>query len=119
MVSPARAQGMRILRPCSIPRCPELTTGGACERHRSVRQRDYDERRGTSTERGYDSRWRRLRLLFLREHPLCADPFGDHEGRTTAAECIDHVIAHKGDMDLFWNQSNWQPLCLRCNSKKA
>ena len=60
-----------------------------------------------------------LRLIFLREHPLCADPFGDHEGRATLAECVDHIIAHKGDMQLFWDENNWQPLCLHCNSKKA
>jgi 5-methylcytosine-specific restriction protein A len=108
-----------ILRPCSIPGCPELTEGGPCESHRRARQREHDVRRGKAAERGYDARWRRLRLVFLREHPLCADPFGDHEGRATPAECVDHIIAHKGDMELFWDESNWQPLCLHCNSKKA
>jgi 5-methylcytosine-specific restriction enzyme A len=78
-----------------------------------------DQARGNSIERGYNARWRRVRLVFLREHPLCADPFGDHEGRATPAECIDHIVAHKGDMKLFWDENNWQPLCLRCNSKKA
>ncbi|MFR3634507.1 MAG: HNH endonuclease [Sutterella sp.] len=26
---------------------------------------------------------------------------------------------HKGDMALFWDQSNWQPLCHTCHSKKT
>jgi 5-methylcytosine-specific restriction protein A len=78
-----------------------------------------DQARRTSAERGYDARWRRVRLVFLREHPLCTDPFGDHDGRATAAECVDHIVAAKGDMELFWDEGNWQPLCLRCNSKKA
>jgi 5-methylcytosine-specific restriction enzyme A len=110
---------LTILRPCSIPGCPELTHGGPCESHRRSRQREHDVRGGKTAERGYDARWRRARLIFLQEHPVCADPFGDHEGRATLAVCVDHIVAHKGDMELFWDQNNWQPLCLRCNSKKA
>lgn len=32
---------------------------------------------------------------------------------------VDHRIAHKGDMALFWNRSNWQPYNRSCNSRKA
>src|ERR1019366_3556302 len=52
-----------ILRPCTTPGCPELTPGGPCEQHRRARQREHDERRGTSAERGYDADHRRLRVL--------------------------------------------------------
>ncbi|CAN7509406.1 HNH endonuclease signature motif containing protein [Pararhizobium sp. LjRoot238] len=24
---------------------------------------------------------------------------------------VDHVIQHKGDQRLFWDPTNWQPLC--------
>jgi hypothetical protein len=64
----------RILRPCSSPGCPELTPGGPCEQHRRARQRRHDERRGTSTERGYDADHRRLRVLcFQRDCWRCVD----------------------------------------------
>jgi HNH endonuclease len=63
-----------ILRPCSTPACSELTAGGPCEQHRRARQRDQDERRGTSTERGYDAHHRRLRILcFQRDGWRCVD----------------------------------------------
>ena len=24
---------------------------------------------------------------------------------------LDHIIPHRGDQKLFWDRSNWQPLC--------
>lgn len=24
---------------------------------------------------------------------------------------VDHIVPHKGDMALFWDSQNWQPLC--------
>ena len=32
-------------------------------------------------------------------------------GRTTAATVVDHIKEHKGDLELFWDQDNWQSLC--------
>lgn len=23
---------------------------------------------------------------------------------------VDHIIPHRGDMKLFWDRSNWQPM---------
>lgn len=44
-------------------RCPNCTKDQA---------RDTDQRRGTSTERGYGRNWRyRIRPAFLRANPLC------------------------------------------------
>lgn len=35
------------------------------------------------------------------------------DGRIMAATVVDHIVPHKGDQQLFWDQSNWQPLCER------
>jgi 5-methylcytosine-specific restriction protein A len=40
-------------------------------------------------------------------------------GATTAANEVDHIIPHKGNQDLFWRESNWQPLCKTCHSAKT
>jgi len=32
---------------------------------------------------------------------------------------VDHKVAHKGDMKLFWDTANWQPSCQPCNTRKA
>lgn len=37
-------------------------------------------------------------------------------GRITAAYAVDHIKPHKGDMELFWDRSNWQSLCRDCHS---
>jgi 5-methylcytosine-specific restriction endonuclease McrA len=28
---------------------------------------------------------------------------------------VDHIIPHKGDKALFWDEKNWQPLCKYCH----
>ena len=57
----------------------------------------------------YSSRWRKARIAFLREHPLCV--LCKREGRTEAATVVDHRTPHRGDLTLFWDQRNWQALC--------
>jgi len=32
-------------------------------------------------------------------------------GQIAAATVVDHIIPHKGNQVLFWDESNWQPLC--------
>ncbi len=64
------------------------------------------------------SRWSRLRREFLARHPLCA--YCEREGVIRLAKVVDHVIPHRGDRGLFWDQANWQPLCVQHhNSAKA
>lgn len=74
--------------------------------------------RKTAHQRGYGYRWRKERLHFLDQNPLCK--FCEDEGKVTAATVVDHITPHKGDEILFWDVDNWQPLCEQChNSTKA
>lgn len=42
------------------------------------------------------------------------------QGRTTPAYQVDHVVPHKGNQALFWDeQGNWQSLCASCGSAKS
>jgi 5-methylcytosine-specific restriction protein A len=98
--------------PCGAPGCPALVRGRArCAEHERKRERE----RGTSTERGYDARWRRARLAYLRQHPLCVlcAP------RVVPATVVDHRQPHRGDERLFWAEDNWQPLCKSCHDRKT
>jgi 5-methylcytosine-specific restriction protein A len=62
----------------------------------------------------YNNRaWRKASKLFLLAHPLCADCA--KRGDTTAARVTDHVTPHRGDLTLFWDQTNWQSLCKPCH----
>ncbi|MBO8183625.1 MAG: HNH endonuclease [Archaeoglobus sp.] len=109
----------RPKKPCSYPGCPELVEAGEryCLKHKRQHQRQYDQQRGTAAQRGYDARWRRARKRFLAENPLCVECM--KEGRLTPATVVDHIVPHKGNYELFWDESNWQPLCKRCHDKKT
>ena len=54
-------------------------------------------------------RWRRRSKQFLAANPLCR--MCQEIGQTTLAQVVDHVVPHKGDETLFWDETNWQPLC--------
>ena len=63
----------------------------------------------SAAARGYGARWQRLSKLFLLSHPLCAKC--QREGKYVKATVVYHICPHRGDPVLFWDQSNWQPLC--------
>lgn len=61
-------------------------------------------------------RWKRARVVFLRVNPLCK--FCADIGDVTPATVVDHITPHRGSSVLFWDQSNWQPLCKRCHDQE-
>jgi 5-methylcytosine-specific restriction endonuclease McrA len=72
----------------------------------------------TSAQRGYDARWSQARIRYLSDHPLCA--YCARDGALVPASVVDHIIPHRGDKVLFWDESNWQSLCKPCHdSAKA
>ena len=106
-------------------RCGALVSGGSCATCRGVT----DARRGSAASRGYDSRrWRPFAKAWLRRYPLCgmrADGTLDtvnsrcaREGRTTAAQCVDHTLPISKGGALF-DPANLMSACIRCNSEKG
>jgi 5-methylcytosine-specific restriction protein A len=51
------------------------------------------------------------------DNPLCVDC--KTADLLTAANVVDHIVPHRGDMNLFWSEDNWQPLCKRCHDLKT
>jgi 5-methylcytosine-specific restriction enzyme A len=82
-----------------------------CPEHERKRERE----RGSSHARGYDARWRKARLAYLQQHPLCVLCLP----RPVPAEVVDHVVDHKGDQRLFWDRGNWRALCAPCHNKRT
>lgn len=111
----------RPRQPCRQPGCAALVSGvWYCEEHRPKPKpttTDYERQRGSASQRGYGAYWRRLRLLFLRRHPLCADPFHEHGDRKVAATDVDHIVARRDGGTNAWD--NLQPLCHSCHSRKT
>ncbi|BAP88858.1 transglycosylase [Burkholderiales bacterium GJ-E10] len=104
--------------PCRHPGCAVvLTTPGYCDTHRRATRKQQDERRGSAAARGYGARWRKARASYLSRHPLCAEC--ERLGRLTAATVVDHIVPHRGNRELFWDERNWQALCKPCHDAKT
>jgi len=103
----------KSLKSCKYYRCPNLIKPGEiyCKEHR------YLAKRKSSTKQGYGYRWQVESKKFLRDNPYCA--YCLREGRYTKATVVDHIVPHRGDMDLFWDKSNWQGLCVKHHNKKT
>ena len=101
--------------PCSHPGCPRLVPRGKkyCDEHAALHQ----EESRSAAPRGYDARWRKARRRYLEKHPLCVMCMKD--GRYVRATDVDHIIPHRGDPVLFWDENNWQALCHSCHSRKT
>ena len=107
---------MKPKRPCRFPGCAGFCEQGQvyCKDHIGLSN---EHLRGGAASRGYDRKWRDARASFLRHNPLCVQCFSD--GKLKPATVVDHIVPHRGDPDLFWNQRNWQPLCKSCHDKKT
>ena len=104
-------------KPCASPGCHHLTDKRFCDKHTAEQRKADDRRRGDSTKRGYDQRWAKARLAFLSVNQLCL--MCSRDGVTTAATVVDHIMPHKGDHGLFWDENNWQPLCKYHHDRKT
>jgi 5-methylcytosine-specific restriction enzyme A len=80
-------------------------------------KRALDRQRPSAARRGYGPGWRRARAAFLAQHPLCAACRA--LGRVVPATVVDHVVPHRGDQKLFWDQTNWAPACKPCHDAKT
>lgn len=83
--------------------------------------------RPKTSERGYGWRWQKASKTFLSrpENVLCR--YCSKQDRFTVATVVDHIKPHhmakaetpeqKAEASrLFWDSSNWQPLCTPCHS---
>lgn len=114
----------KALHFCAHVGCRNLTSNKYCDEHA---QDAIDEQKrwadghakGSSRQRGYDSRWEKYRKWYLSkpEHMFCALHLA---GCTEIATCIDHIVPPQNrDDPLFWDTSNHQPSCIHCNSVKG
>lgn len=90
---------------------------GGGPKTRLVKLGTHESRRGSAHARGYNARWQKCSKLFLREHPTCAEC--ERHGFVSEATLVDHIIPHRGNEGLFWDQDNWQALCDSCHNRKT
>lgn len=104
----------RPRNPCRHPGCAKLIDGGKyCAEHLLL----HPEVTRSAGKRGYNSKWQRKRKLFLKKHPLCEKCKA--EGKYIEASVVDHIVPHRGDESLMWDENNWQALCKPCHDNKT
>ncbi len=101
--------------PCAHPGCPRLVPRGKkyCDEHAT----QHPEEIRPAAARGYGARWNKARKRFLEKNPLCVECL--KAGRYVKATDVDHIVPHRGDPKLFWDEGNWQALCHHCHSVKT
>jgi len=72
--------------------------------------------RPRSRDEYHSARWTRESRVFRSENPLCKRCA--EKGIVKASEVTDHVIPPTLHGD-FWDKSNWQALCRKCNIEKG
>jgi len=100
-----------------MPIAPPRHNARRVAHNRKLKNREYNRVRRTGQEFYNSQQWRKLRAFYIREHPLCE--ICKAEGRTTAAEVVDHITEiKKGGAAL--DMRNLQSLChLHHNQKTA
>jgi 5-methylcytosine-specific restriction protein A len=106
---------------CAKPGCSELTLSRYCQKHEYLsvsqdekdKRAEYDRGRGSASSRGYDSRWRGVRLAKLKQDPLCEDCRGI--GLTVLATDVDHIDGNVSNL----SPDNLRSLCHACHSRKT
>jgi 5-methylcytosine-specific restriction enzyme A len=101
-------------KPCPYHGCNTLVSGGGrCPKHRQLtfKRPAFTDERPSASKRGYDGKWAKARGVFLAMHPTCRCG--------NKATVVDHIVAAKGDYELFWDRNNWQALCVACHNRKT
>ena len=63
-------------------------------------------------------RYRRARKAFLHANPLCVEC--KRRGiESQPAEELDHIVPAHVKIALFWEEKNWQALCVPCHEAKS
>jgi len=104
---------------CGRPLCNVRVPHGVtyCEQHEQEWREKRKARKSTKRKAQYLdpgdlSKWRRVRAAFLQRNSICAEC-----GRP--ATVVDHIVPHRGDAALLWDEGNYQPMCSSCHSRKT
>lgn len=112
-------------KPCRHPACGKLVSdgGGYCPAHKRPAPGSFaDPNRGTRHERGYGSKWDKIReRIIKRDNGLCQECL--RQGRLTQvghkkfSYYCDHIIPkEEGGTD---DDDNLQSLCRSCHTAKT
>lgn len=106
---------------CKYAGCSALTPNYYCAKHKALS----DKRRAEHNKKAFQNavrsnqnlyhtqRWRTLRASIIAKYKVCL-VCGSSENLT-----VDHIIAPRGNEELFFNENNLQTLCKSCHRIKT
>lgn len=108
---------------CKKAGCNRLATDGHkyCDLHQHLERAEEERRLHWRPDSRYtiewpelynNSKWKEMSRNFLKNFPTCAVCGGK-------ATEVHHKIAHRGNVDLFYNEDNLVSLCHDCHSKET
>ncbi|QOZ26169.1 HNH endonuclease [Bradyrhizobium sp. CCBAU 51753] len=103
------------MRPPRICSCGRKVASGVMCACQLARKLEADKHRPSASQRGYGAKWQRESKAFLAlpQNRYCACGCG------RIADCVDHIVPHRGDMARFWDRKNWQALASSpCHSSR-
>ena len=88
-----------------MPRLIKKATPAYWSKKKDMSERTYKEPRYNTR------RWRKARLAFIKNNPLCVVC-------NKLATVVDHIkpVRLGGE---FWNSENWQSMCATCHNRKS
>ena len=100
--------------PCRFAGCPELTEDLYCDKHKKLESRYYNKyKRDPNTYKRYGNRWRKIRQLYIKEHPVCE--LCERKNILRPVEEVHHIIPlSKGGTH---RKENLMSLCKSCHSR--
>ncbi len=87
-----------------------------CETHQPLSNRVY-RKKDSPSERGYDTQWKRVRIIKLQHEPLCEDCL--ERNKTVPAVEVHHIIKIKTDSNERLNMDNLKSLCEKCHKVRT
>lgn len=98
--------------------CPNIIRGNVrfcpeCEALSSVEDREYNQKRGNSGKRGYDSTWQKVRAIKVSINPLCEMCL--EQGIERPTDVVHHVKPVDKFPELRLVMGNLKSLCTPCH----
>lgn len=101
------------LRQCAIATCKNLVENDGdiyCKEHKPKEIKKYDKYlRGYKSSKRYDSRWNKLRNIYIKEHPFCEECM--KENKFIKATVVHHKVPVEVDETRRYDLTNFESLC--------
>lgn len=94
--------------PCSRAGCGRLTHDRYCDRCKAPVERE--RLVSTPWRKWYQlAEWKTKTKRFLAERSFCECKECKANGWKLRATVTHHIVSHRGNWQLFWDESNWSP----------